>query len=88
MVRFSCVSMAPKASLMIAGSWTIPLITSYLPEQLSESELEALIAESISAAGAQSIKDMGKVMGLVKQKAQGRADMGAVGAKIKAKLGG
>ena len=77
-----------RADLVAKENAEIALLTSYLPQQLSESELETLIAESISAAGAQSIKDMGKVMGLVKQKAQGRADMGAVGAKIKAKLGG
>ena len=59
-----------------------------MPAQLSGAELDALINEAVSAAGATSIKDMGKVMGLIKAKAQGRADMGAVGAKIKAKLGG
>jgi uncharacterized protein YqeY len=77
-----------RADLVAKESAEIALIIGYLPPQLSDSELEALIAEAIGATGAQSIKDMGKVMGLVKQKAQGRADMGAVGAKIKAKLGG
>ncbi len=66
----------------------INLLQSYLPSQLSAGEIDALIAEAIAAAGANSIKDMGKVMGIVKGKAQGRADMAAVGAKIKAKLGG
>jgi uncharacterized protein YqeY len=66
----------------------ITLLTAYLPAQLSEAELDALIAEAIASTGAASIKDMGKVMGIIKSKAQGRADMGAVGAKIKAKLGG
>jgi uncharacterized protein YqeY len=66
----------------------IHLLQSYMPSQLSAGEIDALIAEAISAAGASSIKDMGKVMGIVKGKAQGRADMAAVGAKIKAKLGG
>jgi uncharacterized protein len=47
-----------------------------------------LIGEAIAAVGATGIKEMGKVMGIIKQKAQGRADMAAVGAKIKAKLGG
>ena len=60
----------------------------YLPAQLSEAELDALIADAISSTGAASIKDMGKVMGIVKAKAAGKADMGAVGARIKAKLGG
>jgi len=66
----------------------ITLLQSYMPAQLSGAELDALINEAVSATGAASIKDMGKVMGLIKAKAQGRADMGAVGAKIKAKLGG
>jgi uncharacterized protein YqeY len=66
----------------------IALLTTYLPAQLSEAELDALIAEAIASTGAASVKDMGKVMGIIKSKAQGRADMGAVGAKIKAKLGG
>jgi uncharacterized protein YqeY len=60
----------------------------YMPAALSDAEVDKLIAESIAATGATSIKDMGKVMGVVKPKVQGRADMGALGAKIKAKLGG
>jgi uncharacterized protein YqeY len=66
----------------------ITLLQGYLPSQLSDSEIDALISEAIRTTGAASIKDMGKVMGLIKGKAQGRADMAAVGAKIKAKLGG
>jgi uncharacterized protein len=66
----------------------ITLLQGYLPSQLSEAEVDALITEAIAATGASSIKDMGKVMGVIKGKAQGRADMAAVGAKIKAKLGG
>ena len=66
----------------------ITLLQGYMPSQLSAAELDALINEAVAATGATSIKDMGKVMGLIKTKAQGRADMGAVGAKIKAKLGG
>ena len=66
----------------------VELLQSYLPEQLSEAEIDALIAEAIAQSGASSIKDMGKAMAIVKQKAQGRADMGAVSAKLKAKLGG
>ena len=60
----------------------------YLPEQLSAAELEALIATAIASTGASSIKDMGKVVAAVKQQAAGRADMAAVSAAIKAKLGG
>ena len=66
----------------------ITLLQGYLPSQLSDSEIDALISDAIGATGAASIKDMGKVMGLIKGKAQGRADLGQVGAKIKAKLGG
>ena len=66
----------------------ITLIQSYLPAQLSETELDQLVAEAIRGSSATSLKDMGKVMGLVKSQVQGRADMGAVSARIKAKLGG
>lgn len=66
----------------------IKLIQSYLPTQLSETELDQLVAEAIRGSGATSLKDMGKVMALLKSQVQGRADMGAVSARIKAKLGG
>ena len=66
----------------------ITLLQSYLPAQLSDADLDQMIAAAIASTGAASIKDMGKVMGIIKSKAQGRADMAAVGAKIKAKLGG
>jgi uncharacterized protein YqeY len=65
----------------------IALLQGYLPAQLSDADLDQMIAEAITATGAASVKDMGKVMGIIKTKAAGRADMGAVGAKIKAKLG-
>jgi hypothetical protein len=65
----------------------ITLLQGYMPSQLSDAELDTLIGEAIASTGAASIKDMGKVMAIIKAKAQGRADMGAVGAKIKAKLG-
>ena len=66
----------------------IDLLQAYMPAQLSDAELDGLISASIAEAGATSIKDMGKAMALLKQKAQGRADMAAVSAKLKAKLGG
>ena len=66
----------------------ITLIQGYMPSQLGDAEIDSLIAEAIAASGAATIKDMGKVMGIIKAKAQGRVDMAAVGAKIKAKLGG
>jgi uncharacterized protein YqeY len=66
----------------------IELLQTYLPAQLSDSQLDALIRDAVAATGAASIKDMGKVMGVVKSKAAGRADMAAVGARVKALLGG
>ena len=64
----------------------IVVLQTYLPAQMSDGEIDALIAEAVASTGAASIKDMGKVMAAVKAKAQGRADMGAVGARIKARL--
>jgi uncharacterized protein YqeY len=69
-------------------AFEIGIIQAYMPEQLSDDEIEALITEAISSSGAESMKDMGKVMGLLKPKLAGRADMGAVSGKIKAKLAG
>jgi hypothetical protein len=58
----------------------------YLPVPLTDAELDALITEIVTATGASSIKDMGKVMAAIKAKAAGRADMAKVGARIKARL--
>jgi uncharacterized protein YqeY len=66
----------------------IALLQGYLPSQLSDTEIDILINDAIAASGASSIKDMGKVMAIIKGKAQGRADLGLVGAKIKARLSG
>ena len=77
-----------RADLVAKENSEIAVLQPYLPAQLGEAELDALIAEAIASTGAASIKDMGKVMGIVKAKAAGKADMGAVGARIKAKLGG
>ena len=76
-----------RADLVAREAAEMALLQVYLPAQLSEADLDSLIAEAIASTGAASIKDMGKVMGVVKSKAAGRADMGAVGARIKAKLG-
>ncbi len=65
----------------------IVLLQSYLPAQLTEAEVDAIIRDAIASTGAASIKDMGKVMAAVKAKAAGRADMGAVSTRIKATLG-
>ena len=75
-----------RADLVAKESAELAIVRSYLPEQLSDSELAALIDEAIRSSGAASLKDMGKVMGAVKAKAQGRADMGALSARIKERL--
>ncbi len=77
-----------RADLAAKEAAEIAVLQAYMPAQLSEAELDALIAAAIAQTGAASIKDMGKVMGVVKSQAAGRADMGAVGARIKARLGG
>ena len=64
----------------------LEIISAYLPEQLSDAEIDALVDAVIADTGAESIRDMGKVMGAIKNKAAGRADMGAVGARVKARL--
>ena len=65
----------------------LDIIESYLPEKLSEEEVNLLIDEAISETGANSVKDMGKVIGLLKGKLQGQADMGEVSRLIRGKLG-
>jgi hypothetical protein len=75
-----------RSDLVAKEAAELAIITSYLPAQLSQAELDTLINEAIAQTGAASIKDMGKVMAQIKAKAQGRADMAAVGARIKARL--
>ena len=69
-------------------TFELELLKAYLPTQLAEAEVDALIDDAIQTTGASSMKDMGKVMGQLKNKLQGRADMGAVSARIKARLSG
>ena len=64
----------------------IEVLETYLPEQLSADELASMVDEIIAATGAESMRDMGKVMGQIKAKAAGRADMGAVSATVKERL--
>jgi uncharacterized protein YqeY len=75
-----------RADLAAREQAEIELLQSYLPAQLSDAEIESIVREAIAATGAASVKDMGKVMGVVKSQAAGRADMGAVSARIKAAL--
>ena len=76
-----------RGDLVAKETAELTLLQGYLPAQLSDSELDALIAAAIAQTGATSVKDMGKVMGIVKGQAAGKADMGTVGARIKARLG-
>jgi len=64
----------------------IVILQDFMPKALSEEELDALIVQAMAESGASSMQDMGKVMGLLKPKVQGRADMGKLSGKIKAKL--
>lgn len=75
-----------RADLVAKETAELQIVTAYLPAPLSDAEIDALIAAAIGATGATTLKDMGKVMGTVKAQAAGRADMGVVGARIKAKL--
>jgi len=75
-----------RADLAAKEAAEIRLLQEYLPTQLSGAEIDALIAAAIAKTGAASIKDMGKVMGVLKSELAGRADMGAVSAQIKQKL--
>ena len=75
-----------RADLVAKESAEIKVLQEYLPAQLGDAEIDALIGEAIAATGAASMKDMGKVMAAVKPKAQGRTDMGALSARIKQRL--
>jgi uncharacterized protein YqeY len=75
-----------RADLVAKENAELTIITAYMPAPLSEAELDSLINEAVAQSGAATIKDMGKVMGIIKAKAQGRADMAAVGTRIKARL--
>lgn len=77
---------AGRQDLVDQESYEIKVIEEYLPPALGEDELVKLIDQAIAATGAQSVKDMGKVMGALKSQVQGRADMGVVGARIKQRL--
>ncbi|MFA6408674.1 MAG: GatB/YqeY domain-containing protein [Gammaproteobacteria bacterium] len=76
-----------RADLVASETSEMEILQSYLPKPLSDTEIESLLKEAIAETGAASIKDMGKVMNIVKTKAQGRVDMGQIGARIKAILG-
>lgn len=77
---------AGRQDLLDQENYEITVLQAYLPAALDEAELDMLIAEAITATGASSMQDMGKVMAQLKPKVQGRTDMGAVSGKIKTKL--
>ena len=77
-----------RADLVAKESAEIAVLSGYLPAQLNDTELDAMIREAIAATGAATMKDMGKVMGMLKPKVQGRTDIGALSARIKSALGG
>ena len=76
-----------RADLVAKEKAELDVLAAYQPTQLSDAEVDGLIAAAIAATGATSIKDMGKVVAQVKAAAAGRADMAAVSARVKAKLG-
>ena len=77
---------ADRQELVDQEAFEITIIQEFMPSQLSDDEISAIIDEAVATTGASSMKDMGKVMGIIKPKLAGRADMGAVSGKIKAKL--
>ncbi len=81
-------SKAGRDDLVEQENFELEFLKSYLPEPLGEAEIDAMIEATIQATGAASVKDMGKVMGQLKPMLEGRADMGAVSARIKTRLSG
>jgi len=79
-------SRAGRDDLIAKEEFELGVIKAYMPEQMSESDISKLLDDIIAATGAQGMKDMGKVMGELKPKVQGRADMGLVSKLVKSKL--
>jgi len=79
---------AQRQDLVDREKFEVSVIEVYLPKQMSQAEVEAVIAEAVASTGAKSAADMGKVMGVVKPRLAGKADMGKVSAMVKAKLAG
>ncbi|BAN36256.1 hypothetical protein SCD_n02449 [Sulfuricella denitrificans skB26] len=79
---------AGRQDLADIEKFEVSVLQGYMPQPLTDSEAEALVVAAIASSGAAGVKDMGKVMAIVKPQMAGRADMGKVSALIKAKLGG
>jgi len=78
---------AGRAELADQERLEIDVIQEFLPQPLSDAELDQLVADAIAQSGAEGMKDMGKVMGILKPQVQGRADMADVSKRLKARLG-
>ena len=76
-----------RADLVAKESAEITVLEAYLPAQMNSAEVDALITQAIASSGAISVKDMGKVMAVVKAQAQGRAEMSAISALVRERLG-
>jgi uncharacterized protein len=77
---------AGREDLVEKEQFQLNIVQEYLPSALSDEELSQLITDAISETGGSGMKDMGKVMGILKAKAQGRADMGKLSAQVKSQL--
>ncbi len=78
---------AGRTDLAEQEQFELNVISEFMPEQMTEAEIAVLVDEAVASVGAESIRDMGKVMGALKSQVQGRADMSVVGELVKAKLG-
>jgi uncharacterized protein YqeY len=79
---------AARQDLADQEKFEIGVLSAYLPQQMGEAEVAQAIAVAVAESGASGVKDMGKVMALLKPRLAGRADMGKVSGLVKAKLGG
>lgn len=79
---------ASRTDLADAEKFELGVLSGYLPSQMTDSEVQDAVAAAIAECGASGIKDMGKVMALLKSRLAGRADMGSVSALVKARLSG
>jgi uncharacterized protein YqeY len=79
---------AARNDLADVEKFEIGVLSAYLPQQMGEAELAQAVAAAVAESGASGIKDMGKVMAILKPRLAGRADMGAVSSLVKAKLSG
>jgi uncharacterized protein YqeY len=77
---------ASRDDLAAKEAFEVSVIQTYMPEALNDAEIDSIINSAIAATGAHSIRDMGKVMALIKDQVQGRADMAVISARIKARL--